>query len=143
MVTPGGRRVPMAAAATAAGKSAGSCSGSSKSLVVTGWDVVSGGTRSHAHPACSIDIDRFQTALGVRRRVMTFLRWNRLPALGAGLMLLACGGGGGDGQSWYVNNPLPTPLSVIVRDANNCPVPAVGVDWSVVTGEGGLSPTHS
>ena len=93
---------------------------------------------------------------------MTFLRWNRLPALGAGLLLLACGGdggggtgpctpgpatqlakNGGDAQSWYVNNPLPTPLSVIVRDANNCPVPSVGVDWSVITGGGGLSPTHS
>src|SRR5205807_10644339 len=110
----------------------------------------------------STDIDCFQTALGVRRRVMTFLRWNRVPALGVGLVLLAGGGGdgggtgpcspgaatqlaknGGDAQSWYVNNPLPTPLSVIVRDANNCPVPGVGIDWSVVTGGGGLSPTHS
>ena len=94
---------------------------------------------------------------------MTFLRCNRLPALGVVGLLLGCGGGGGgggmgpctpgpatqlaknggDAQSWYVNNPLPTPLSVIVRDANNCPVPGVGVDWSVITGGGGLSPTHS
>jgi plastocyanin len=50
---------------------------------------------------------------------------------------------GGDGQSWYVNNPLPAPLSVIVRDANNCPVPGAAIDWSIVTGGGGLSPTHN
>src|SRR5712691_4897106 len=117
------------------------------------------GTGNHAHPACSIDIGRFQTALGVRRRVMTFLRWNRLPALGAGLLLLACGGdggggtgpctpgpatqlakNGGDAQSWYVNNPLPTPLSVIVRDVNNCPVPGVVVNLAIQTGGGWCEP---
>ena len=93
---------------------------------------------------------------------MRDVRWDRLPALGVVALLLACGGdggrgtgpctpgaatqlakNGGDAQSWYVNNPLPTPLSVIVRDANNCPVPGVGIDWSVVAGGGGLSPTHS
>src|SRR5690349_23563444 len=92
---------------------------------------------------------------------MRDVRCNRLPALGVVGLLLGCGGGGGgmgpctpgpatqlaknggDAQSWYVNNPLPTPLSVMVRDANNCPVPGVGVDWSVITGGGGLSPTHS
>ena len=93
---------------------------------------------------------------------MTLLRWNRLPALGVGLLLLACGGGGGggtgpctpglatqltktggDAQAWYVNNPLPTALSVTVRDANNCPVPGVAVDWTIQTGGGGLGATHS
>src|SRR5712691_224785 len=105
----------------------------------------------------------FPDSIRRRRRVMTFLRWNRLPALGAGLLLLACGGGGGgggtgpctpgpatqlaknggDAQSWYVNNPLPTPLSVIVRDVNNCPVPGVVVNWAIQTGGGGVSPAQS
>src|SRR3989442_8514726 len=110
------------------------------------------GTGNHAHPACSIDIGRFQTALGVRRRVMTFLRWNRLPALGAGLLLLACGGdggggtgpwtpgpatqlvkNGGDGPSPYGNKPLPTPLHLIVPDAHNCPLPRVLLNCAIQT----------
>ena len=54
-----------------------------------------------------------------------------------GLCVLACGGDGGggmgpctpgvatqlvksgDGQTWYVNNPLPAPLSVTARDAGS------------------------
>src|SRR5438034_6716993 len=50
---------------------------------------------------------------------------------------------GGDAQNWYVNNPLPTPLSVIVRDANNCPVPGVVVNWAIQTGGGGVGPAQS
>ena len=94
---------------------------------------------------------------------MRDVRWDRLPALGVVGLLLACGGSGGgggtgpctpgaatqlaknggDGQSWYVNNPLPTPLSVIVRDANNCPVPGIVINWVIQTGGGGLSPAQS
>jgi len=94
---------------------------------------------------------------------MRDVRWDRLPALGVVGLLLACGGSGGgggtgpctpgaatqlaknggDGQSWYVNNPLPTPLSVIVRDANNCPVLGIVINWAIQTGGGGLSPAQS
>ncbi|HET9709735.1 MAG TPA: plastocyanin/azurin family copper-binding protein [Gemmatimonadales bacterium] len=44
---------------------------------------------------------------------------------------------GGDAQSWYHNNPLPTAFSVTVVDANSTPVPGVQVDWAIVTGTGG------
>src|SRR3972149_3161046 len=98
---------------------------------------------------------------------MRFARGNRLPALGVGLLVLGCGGGGGggggtgppgpptqlvksggDGQSWYFNNPLPMPYSVTARDANNRTVPSVSVDWAITTGlPSSLSPdpstTHS
>ncbi len=48
---------------------------------------------------------------------------------------------GGDAQAWYYNNPLPTPFSVTVTDANSRPVPGVRVDWAIHTGTGGsLSP---
>jgi len=48
---------------------------------------------------------------------------------------------GGDAQSWYHNNALPTAFSVTVVDANSTPVPGVRVDWAIVTGTGGnLSP---
>ncbi|HVH66778.1 MAG TPA: plastocyanin/azurin family copper-binding protein [Gemmatimonadales bacterium] len=49
---------------------------------------------------------------------------------------------GGD-PTWYVNNPLPSPLGVTVKDANNCAVPGVVVNWSITTGGGGLSGTQS
>src|SRR6059058_4058246 len=93
---------------------------------------------------------------------MTFLRWGGLPALGAGLLVLACGGDGGggmgpctpgaatqlvktggDAQSWYFNNPLPAALSVTARDANNCAVPGVVVNWAVASGGGAVNPTQS
>jgi plastocyanin len=94
---------------------------------------------------------------------MTVLRWRRLPALGAGLLVLACGGGGGGGgmgpclpgaatqlaktsgdpAHWYFDNPLPSPLSVTARDANNCAVPGVAVNWSVGSSGGRVSPALS
>src|SRR5437773_1506983 len=93
---------------------------------------------------------------------MTFLRWGGLPALGAGLLVLACGGDGGggtgpctpgaatqlvktggDAQSWYFNNPLPAALSVTARDASGCPVPGVVVNWAVASGDGAISPAQS
>ena len=49
---------------------------------------------------------------------------------------------GGD-PTWYVNNPLPSPLGVTVRDANSCAVPGVVVNWQITTGGGGLSGTQS
>src|SRR2546422_4476315 len=94
---------------------------------------------------------------------MNLLRWGGLPALGAGLLALACGGGGGGGgmgpcmpgaatqlvktsgdpAPWYFNNPLPSPLSVTARDASNCPVPGVVVNWAVASGDGAISPAQS
>ncbi len=44
---------------------------------------------------------------------------------------------GGDAQSWYHNNPLPTAFSATVVDANSTRVPGVRVDWAIVTGTGG------
>src|SRR5947199_1704653 len=93
---------------------------------------------------------------------MTFLRRGGLPMLGAGLLVLACGGDGGggtgpctpgaatqlvktggDAQSWYFNNPLPAAWSVTARDANNCAVPGVVVNWAVASGGGAVNPTQS
>jgi len=94
---------------------------------------------------------------------MTLLRWNGLPALGAGLLVLACGGGDGGGgmgpctpgaatqlvktagdpDPWYFNNPLPSPLSVTARDASGCPVPGVAVNWAVASGDGAVAPAQS
>jgi plastocyanin len=48
----------------------------------------------------------------------------------------------GDAQSWYFNNPLPTPLSVTAVDVSGQPVRGVVVTWAV-TGEGGVSPAQS
>ena len=94
---------------------------------------------------------------------MMLARWDRLPVLGVGLLVLGCGGGGGGGgmgpcspgaatqlakttgdpAPWYFNNPIPGALSVTARDANNCAVPGVVVTWAVATGDGGLSQTQS
>src|SRR6266568_2828697 len=91
---------------------------------------------------------------------MRDMRWDRLPALGVGL-LLACGGDGGGGTgpctpgpatqlvktsgnppAWYFNNPLPSALNVTARDANNCAVPGVVVNWAVASGGGAVNPTQ-
>jgi plastocyanin len=52
-------------------------------------------------------------------------------------------GNNGDNQNWYFNNPLSTPYSVTVRDANGTAVPDVSVDWAITTGDGTLSPDPS
>src|SRR2546430_12819556 len=73
---------------------------------------------------------------------MWLARWEPRLTLAVGVLALACGGDGGGGTGpctpgtatqlvktsgdparWYLNNPLPTPLSVTARDASNCPVP--------------------
>jgi len=52
---------------------------------------------------------------------------------------------GGDGQNWYFNNPLPTPLSVTVFDPSGRPVPGVVVTWTVTSGagSGAVNPAQS
>ena len=50
---------------------------------------------------------------------------------------------GGDGQNWYFNNPLPTPLSATILDANGRAVPGVVVTWTVTQGGGGVTPAQS
>jgi plastocyanin len=50
---------------------------------------------------------------------------------------------GGDGQNWYFNNPLPTPLRVTVLDLSGRPVPGVMVMWAVSSGSGAVSPVQS
>ncbi len=41
---------------------------------------------------------------------------------------------GGDAQTWYFNNPLPTPLSVTAIDVSGRPVAGVVVTWAVTSG---------
>src|SRR5256885_5107702 len=90
---------------------------------------------------------------------MRFARLNRLAAFAAVLGAVECGGGGGgggtqppgpptdlvksggDAQSWYFNNPLPTPLSVTALDAAGHAVPNVVVTWAVSSGAGAGRPT--
>jgi plastocyanin len=93
---------------------------------------------------------------------MTVWRWDRVCLVGVGV-LLACGGGdgggtgpctpgvatqfvksGGDQQDWFFNNALPAPYSATARDANNCVVPGVVVNWAPVGGsDGSVSPVQS
>src|SRR2546425_12439326 len=96
------------------------------------------------------------------RLPMRFARLNRLAAFAAVLGAVECGGGGGggtqppgpptdlvksggDAQSWYFNNPLPTPLSVTAKDASGRAVPGVVVTWAVTssTGSGTVNPLQS
>ncbi len=86
---------------------------------------------------------------------MAFARWDRELTWAVGLLLLACNGdgtsppgpptdlakSGGDGQSWYFNNPLPVSLSVIALDPSGRPVPGVMVTWAATSG--GVSPAQS
>jgi plastocyanin len=88
---------------------------------------------------------------------MRFARLNRLAAFAAVLGAVECGGGGGggtqppgpptdlvksggDAQSWYFNNPLPTLLSVTAKDASGRAVPGVVVTWAVTSGAGAVNP---
>src|SRR2546426_4238054 len=50
---------------------------------------------------------------------------------------------GGNGQNWYFNNPLPTPLSVTALDVDGLPVSGVVVTWSLTSGAGAVSPAQS
>src|SRR5205807_714220 len=50
---------------------------------------------------------------------------------------------GGNSQTDTVGTTLPTPISVIVRDALNNPVPGVTVSWSVLTGLGSVGAPSS
>src|SRR5438128_4220290 len=43
---------------------------------------------------------------------------------------------GGNGQSWYFNNPLPMSLSVTALDVDGSPVSGVVVTWAVTSGSG-------
>jgi len=48
---------------------------------------------------------------------------------------------GGDQQTWYFNNPLPVPLSVIALDPGGDPVPGVVITWTATSG--GVNPGQS
>ena len=88
---------------------------------------------------------------------MTLRRLGRCGVAAGALWAAACSGGGtqppgppndlvisgGDAQSWYFDNPLPTPLSVTVVDVSSRAVPGVVVTWSVASGGGAVSPLQS
>src|SRR5438477_12875503 len=90
---------------------------------------------------------------------MTRRHWRPWTLLVGALCVSACNGDGtqpvgpasdvvprgGNGQNWYFNNPLPTPLSVTVLDLSGRPVPGVVVLWAVTSGDssGGVSPEQS
>ena len=81
----------------------------------------------------------------------------RVITLVAGVSAWACNGNGtqpagppfdllksgGDGQSWYFDNPLPVPLSVTAVDVSGRGVPGVVVTWSLTSGFGAVSPLQS
>lgn len=88
---------------------------------------------------------------------MTWRAAGLLPGA-ACVLAAACGGGGGgatapagpptqfvknggDGQSWYFNNPLPTAYGVRALDASNRAVRGVIVSWAVTSGGGSITPT--
>src|SRR3989475_10138290 len=90
---------------------------------------------------------------------MRFARLNRLAAFAAVLGAVECGGGGGgggtqppgpptdlgksggDAQSWYFNNPLPTPLRVTALDPAGDAGPNVGGARARSSAAGGGGPT--
>jgi len=88
---------------------------------------------------------------------MTRRQWARWGVLVGILWASGCNGGGtqppgppsdvmpsgGDGQNWYFNNPLPTPLRVTVVDLSARPVPGVVVMWAASSGSGAVSPVQS
>jgi len=90
---------------------------------------------------------------------MTRRHWRPWTLLVGALCVSACNGDGtqpvgpasdivprgGDGQNWYFNNPLPTPLSVTVLDLSGRPVPGVVVMWAVTSGagSGAVNPVQS
>jgi plastocyanin len=91
--------------------------------------------------------------------VLTSMASRRWITLVAGVSAWACNGdstqppgppldlmkSGGDAQTWYFNNRLPTPLSVTAVDASNRPVPGVVVTWAVTSsaGSGAVNPQQS
>ena len=91
--------------------------------------------------------------------VLTSMATRRVIILVAGVSAWACNGdstqppgppldlmkSGGDAQSWYFNNRLPTPLSVTALDASSRPVPGVVVTWVVTSsaGSGAVNPQQS
>ena len=50
---------------------------------------------------------------------------------------------GGNGQDAPVGSPLPDPLRVLVTDASGNEAPGVNVNWSVLTGDGIVTPAMS
>jgi plastocyanin len=91
--------------------------------------------------------------------VLTPMATRRVITLVAGVSAWACSGdttqppgppldlmkSGGDAQTWYFNNRLPTPLGVTAVDASSRPVPGVVVTWAVTSsaGSGAVNPQQS
>ncbi|MGH7699600.1 MAG: plastocyanin/azurin family copper-binding protein [Gemmatimonadales bacterium] len=90
-------------------------------------------------------------------------RWHGFRLLAVACLAPGCGGGGGggggggteppgppaqlaktggDNQTWYFNNALPSAYAVTLRDASGRAVPGVAVTWAVAAGDGSVSPTQ-